>query len=77
MQEGAAVAYAKDIWTLPIPLKVKIFIWQLAKGRLPSAEQLFKRHGPSDGSCKLCAQVEDVSHIFFNCPLAKLAWGLC
>jgi hypothetical protein len=69
------MAYAKDIWALSIPLKVKIFICQLAKGKLPATAQLLQRHGPFDGLCKLCAQGEDVANIFFNCPLARFIWS--
>jgi hypothetical protein len=73
--QGAAVAHAKDVWKIACPLKVRIFIWQLARGRLPANDQIRHRHGPSDGLCKLCHTIEDVQHIFFNCPLARFAWS--
>jgi hypothetical protein len=72
---GASVAKAKDIWELATPLKLNIFIWEMARGRLPSSEMIKKRHGPSDGICILCAQPKDVAHIFFNCPLARFMWS--
>jgi hypothetical protein len=28
-----------------------------------------------DGNCALCANSEDVAHIFFNCPLAQFMWS--
>jgi hypothetical protein len=74
--QGAAVAHAKDVWKIACPLKVRIFIWQLARGRLPANAQICHRHGPSDGLCKLCHTIEDVQHIFFNCPLARFAWSI-
>jgi hypothetical protein len=72
---GASVAHAKDIWKLSTSLKLKIFLWQLARVRLPASEQIKKRHEPSDGRCVLCAQPEDVAHIFFNYPLAQFMWS--
>jgi hypothetical protein len=74
--QGATVAHAKDIWKIACPLKVRIFIWQLARGRLPANDQIRHRHGPSDGLCKLCHSTEDVQHIFFNCPMARFAWSV-
>jgi hypothetical protein len=69
------VAHAKDIWELATLLKLKIFIWQLARGRLPASEQVKKSLGPSDERCVLCAQPKDVAHIFFNCPLVQFTWS--
>jgi hypothetical protein len=73
MIHGASVAHAKDVWKIACPLKVCILIWQLARDRLPSNDQIKRRHGQSDGNCALCHQLEDASHIFFNCPLAQFA----
>jgi hypothetical protein len=71
----ALVAHAREIWELQVPLKLKIFIWQLARGGLSSLEQIKKHHGPSNGTCVLCAQAEDVAYIFFNCLLAQFMWS--
>jgi hypothetical protein len=49
---------------------VKIFIWQLAKGGLPSKDQILRRHGPLDERYALGGQME-VDHIFVSCILAK------
>jgi hypothetical protein len=47
----------------------------MAKGRLPSNEQINRRHGASNGSCALCGQLESIDHIFFVCDLAAFAWS--
>ena len=65
---------AKLLWKATMPLKIKIFMWQLQRNRLPSREQLLKRHGPSNGLCEVCRCLESVDHIFFSCVIAKLAW---
>jgi hypothetical protein len=51
------------------------FSWQLARGRLPSNDQILLRRGPSDGNCVLCGHPEDVDHIFFTCCLAQFLWS--
>jgi hypothetical protein len=63
------------LWSAKLPLKIKIFLWQLAKGRLPSNAQINRRHGASDGNCALCGHAETVDHIFFSFHLACFAWS--
>ncbi|XP_051221392.1 uncharacterized protein [Lolium perenne] len=75
LAQGAATASFKDVWRTRVPPKIKVFLWQLIRGRLPSGEQLLKRHGPSNGMCALCGAWEDCNHIFFTCPLARLMWA--
>jgi hypothetical protein len=75
LSQGASVAYHKDVWTAKVPLKIKIFAWQLILDRLPSSQQIATRHGPASGNCALCGQVEDAGHIFFSCSLARFAWS--
>jgi hypothetical protein len=50
LTQGAAVTCFKEAWRTRVPPKVKVFLWQLIRGRLPSCEQIAKRHGPSDGT---------------------------
>ncbi|XP_071680276.1 uncharacterized protein [Lolium perenne] len=64
------------MWEAPVPLKIKIFSWQLALDKLPSGLQIHARHGPSNGLCPLCGVPEDASHIFFSCSLAIFAWSV-
>jgi hypothetical protein len=70
------VQVTKYLWNYAIPLKIKIFTWQLARGRLSSNDQILTRRGPSDGFCALCGEVEQVDHIFLmsTCPIC-LEWG--
>jgi hypothetical protein len=75
LSHGAAITHFKEVWRTRVPPKIKVFLWQLIRGRLPSGEQLAKRHGPSNGNCELCGELEDCNHIFFNCHLAKFLWA--
>jgi hypothetical protein len=53
-----------------------IFLWQLIRERLPSAEQVARRNGPSDGSCALCGELEDGDHILQVPPgLFHVGWS--
>jgi hypothetical protein len=73
--QGAAWPCARFIWKACLPLKIKIFTWQLAINCLPSSEQINHRHGPTEGFCVLCGQVESADHIFFSCGFAAFMWS--
>ncbi|KAK1604887.1 hypothetical protein QYE76_028560 [Lolium multiflorum] len=71
LSAGASIAHFKDVWAARIPLKVRIFSWQLVLDRLPSSLNIAARHGPGNGRCSLCGVEEDASHIFFGCSPAS------
>jgi hypothetical protein len=75
INQGPSLPHESLLWSAKLPLKIKIFLWQMAKGRLPSNAQINRRHGASDGRCALCGQSETVDHIFFTCHLASFAWS--
>uniref|UniRef100_A0A453ND24 Reverse transcriptase zinc-binding domain-containing protein n=1 Tax=Aegilops tauschii subsp. strangulata TaxID=200361 RepID=A0A453ND24_AEGTS len=54
-----------------MPLKIKIFVWQLLRDRLPSGTKVLKRHGPGNGLCPLCLVPETGTHILFSCVAAQ------
>jgi hypothetical protein len=60
-----------------LPLKIKVFVWQVYNNRIPSAEQLIKRNWPGDTGCKVCGQRESTDHIMFQCFLAQFLWFVC
>lgn len=64
-----------EIWKARLPPNIKIFLWQLVRGRLPSGGQVQKRHGPGSGMCPLCEIEEDLNHIFFYCVSAQFLWA--
>jgi hypothetical protein len=63
------------LWKAPIPLKTKIFVWQLLQDRIPSGVEAAKCHGPGNGRCPLCDIPESTHHIVFACPDASLLWS--
>ncbi|GJS91983.1 zf-CCHC domain-containing protein [Tanacetum coccineum] len=60
-------------WVKNIPIKVNIFAWKLALDRLPTRANLVQRNVVTESqSCPLCDVIlEDTSHLFFNCSLAR------
>jgi hypothetical protein len=76
LSQGASVAHFKDLWAAKLPLKIKIFSWQLALGRLPSSDLIASHHGPASGRCALCNRLENVNHIFFSCSHARFMWSV-
>ena len=63
------------LWKARLPLKIKLFMWQLFRDKLPTSINVAKRNGPATGSCALCGAPEDASHVFFSCSLARFAWS--
>jgi hypothetical protein len=76
LSEGASVAFARDIWAAKLPLKIRIFTWQLVLDRLPSSLLIASKFGPATGRCALCDLPEDANHIFFSCSLARFMWSV-
>lgn len=58
-----------------VPLKIKIFMWQAIRGRLPVADQIPKCNGPTSEFCALYDAREDLDHTIFKCDFAALFWS--
>ena len=62
----------KRFWKLPLPPKVLDFLWRLCSNCLPLRVRLHKKGVVLDTCCGLCdMEVEDASHLFFNCSFAR------
>ena len=48
---GPILTWTSPLWKGPMPLKIKIFVWQLLCDRLPSGVDVARRHGPANGMC--------------------------
>jgi hypothetical protein len=73
--EGNPSKFFGAIWHFAIPSRIRIFLSQLARKRLPTNANIRQRRGPSTGRCALCGEFEDTNHIFFECGLAKFLWS--
>lgn len=65
----------KGLWKIRLPSKIKIFLWQAARNRITSGDQVQKRHGPGDGKCVWCGEIEDRDHLLFRCIVARFMWS--
>ena len=65
----------KWIWKASIPLKIKIFLWQLFQNAVLTRDNLRKRNWPGNPVCSFCTNIETTNHLFFTCSLARTVWG--
>ena len=65
LTSGGRTAKFKDIWSAHIPPKIKFFLWQAFRRKLPAADQIKKRNGPGSDRCELCGALDNTEHIFF------------
>ena len=66
----------KRFWKLPLPPKVLDFVWRFCSNCLPLRVRLHKKGVVLDTCCGLCdMEVEDASHLFFNCSFARSCWA--
>jgi hypothetical protein len=63
-------------WKAKIPLKIKIFLWYLKNGVVLTKDNLVKRQWKGCTKCCFCDVPESIQHLFFDCPMAKLMWGI-
>jgi hypothetical protein len=71
---GVCVADSRSIWRTKLPLKIKVFLWQLSFDKLQAATALKKREWRGSIHCCLCGGKETIDHIFFRCPIAQFTW---
>ena len=67
-------------WKLPVPPKIRAFVWLLHKKKILTKVRLQERGWDGDVTCQFCASAEDVNHLFFHCYFANHIWfhmGLC
>ena len=67
----------KNIWSMEIPEKIKIFMWRVAQNMLPTAYNLWKRKAIKEPMCGRCSkEKEDDFHALIGCKYAKKVWKL-
>ena len=74
LARGTHEQVATGLWKARLPLKIKIFIWQLCLDKLPTSVNIAKRNGLPNGSCAVWGEPETANHVFFHCHMARFAW---
>ncbi|KAL9670057.1 hypothetical protein QQ045_007608 [Rhodiola kirilowii] len=73
--ESSDKSNMKSFWKLPLPRKIKIFIWRGFHKALPTGKQLWKRNLSNNLSCPICnLKLEGDIHIFNECWWSKCLW---
>ena len=64
------------IWSLNVPPKVRTFLWRACSNCLPTRDNLHQRRVSVEPHCEICHhKSETVSHILWECPLARNVWA--
>jgi hypothetical protein len=66
----------RKMWKVPIPLKIKIFMWYVYKGVVLTKNNLAKRNWDGSKQYNFCCRDEGIQHLFFNCLYARFVWRL-
>ena len=60
------------LWKLPVPPKIRSFMWRALKGVLPTADNLRRRMIQVQSLCPVCVQDrESMHHLLGRCPIAR------
>ena len=68
-----------QIWKSSLHQRLKLLLWRIAVGALPTKDSLSRFLTNFDNSCLLCNSFcESVVHVFWECNLARALWfGIC
>ncbi|CAL1354783.1 unnamed protein product [Linum trigynum] len=67
----------KWLWSLPVPPKLKFFLWRVVRGFLPCLAVLHTKNLSDSNVCSVCTDgVESISHCLFDCRVARAVWNL-
>lgn len=65
----------KCLWRLKIPQKIKLLLWRVARGVLPTRSNLLRRNVMCDNHCPMCdGNPENEWHAFFDYIHAEAIW---
>jgi hypothetical protein len=73
--QGITPIFVPAMWSLVVPPRVHIFLWLLSNNKLMTRDNLKKRHLGKPISCEFCSEPETISHLFFDCIVARRSWS--
>jgi hypothetical protein len=74
--KGVIPVYIPAVWKLLVSPRVHFFLWLMSHNKLLTRDNLAKRIKIDDPSCLFCGEDESIDHVFFECVVARQAWGL-
>ncbi|WVZ76610.1 hypothetical protein U9M48_024573 [Paspalum notatum var. saurae] len=70
----------QKLWKTKCTMRTKFFFWLVLVDRINTKDMLHRRNlmARNERSCVMCntGAVEDVDHLFFQCPMAIRCWNL-
>jgi hypothetical protein len=54
----------KWLWKAKIPLKIKVFIWQILQNAIITRDNMKKRKWPGNPCCSFCNLKESCNHLY-------------
>lgn len=78
-QPPHSVSYAEEhwwrsMWKLPLPPKVRIFLWQACREAIAVPENLRRHHVPTTGQCLVCGEWGTTTHVILHCSRIRTLW---
>ena len=62
------------IWGVKLPLKIQIFLWQMAQNAILTRDNMKKRLWPGEPCCSFGDKLETAQHLLFLCPVSRVVW---
>jgi hypothetical protein len=66
----------RQIWKSKILAKIKAFMCLIEQGAILTKDNMLKRNWHGDPNCYFCSSPESINHLFFQCPVSKVTWGV-
>ena len=74
---GSIHKYWKGIWNAKIPPKIRMFVWRLMKGIVPTKVALKRKYVDTDLVCSFCGEeAEEDLHLFKLCSITSVFWAV-
>jgi hypothetical protein len=59
-----------------IPENIYIYIWLVEQKAILTNDNMIRRKWQGDPGCCFCGMPENCDHLLFECPIAKVIWGV-
>jgi hypothetical protein len=70
---GVRQIFTPVVWKILVPSRLHVFLWLLGNNKVLTRDNLSKRK-VDNMNCLFCNEQEIVSHLFFDCCVAKVFW---